>query len=228
MTTCSLDGCGKPHLAKGLCRMHYYRLRNTGSTDARPPAPREHCSVEGCPSVVKSRSFCNRHYQQWRAGGIRPDDERTTAERFWSRVDKTPDGCWPWTGKTSRGYGYVRIDGVLVGAHRFAWQLTNGPIPAGREIDHRCHDSSCRMGDQCPHRRCVNPAHLKAVTHLENMAPGRSSMGAVAAVGQRGKTHCPRNHPYDEANTYVTSSGYRHCRACNREKSRLRRSRNIL
>lgn len=27
-------------------------------------------------------------------------------------------------------------------------------------------------------------------------------------------THCPQNHPYDEANTYRTPSGFRQCRTC--------------
>jgi hypothetical protein len=31
------------------------------------------------------------------------------------------------------------------------------------------------------------------------------------------KTHCPKNHPYDADNTYVTpSSGKRVCRTCKR------------
>jgi hypothetical protein len=39
--------------------------------------------------------------------------------------------------------------------------------------------------------------------------PGRSSP-------QRQRTHCPKGHPYDEANTYVTPRGWRQCRTCNR------------
>jgi hypothetical protein len=36
-------------------------------------------------------------------------------------------------GKT---YLQVRIDGALHYAHRIAWVLTNGPIPAGMQVDH--------------------------------------------------------------------------------------------
>ena len=36
------------------------------------------------------------------------------------------------------------------------------------------------------------------------------------------KTHCGRGHPFDEANTYVTPRGVRHCRACHREDSAAR------
>jgi hypothetical protein len=28
------------------------------------------------------------------------------------------------------------------------------------------------------------------------------------------ETHCPRRHPYDEANTRVDRNGWRHCRRC--------------
>jgi hypothetical protein len=206
--------------------MHYYRLRNTGTTDAAPRPERATCSVEGCPSVVKSRGYCNRHYQQVQAhGDVQADDDRDSAERFWSRVDRSdPDGCWPWTGGTTKGYGNVRIEGAHHRAHRLAWTLTHGPIEPGREIDHRCHDSSCRLGDRCPHRRCCNPAHLKSVTHPENMAPARSSMGSLAGDRQRAKRKCPAGHSYSPANTYVTSQGYRRCRTCDRDKHRVRRA----
>lgn len=40
---------------------------------------------------------------------------------------------------------------------------------------------------------------------------------------QANKTHCPRGHPYDEANTY-RSPGKRDCRACRRESSRKKRA----
>lgn len=202
--------------------MHYYRLRNTGTTDAAPRPERATCSVEGCSSVVKSVGYCGRHYQQIRnSGAIQPDDTRDLSERFWDRVDRSDaDGCWPWTGSTSpKGYGYVATDGKKLSVHRLAWVLTHGAIHPGREIDHRCHDSSCRLGDQCPHRRCCNPAHLKSVTHIENMAADRSSLGSISGERQLAKVTCPRGHVYDEANTYITPTGHRHCRACNRDKA---------
>ena len=34
------------------------------------------------------------------------------------------------------------------------------------------------------------------------------------------KTHCPSGHPYDEANTYLTSAGRRLCRACRAIRAR--------
>jgi hypothetical protein len=41
--TCSIENCAKPAIAKGLCRMHYARLRRTGHPTKRgkPGCPRD-------------------------------------------------------------------------------------------------------------------------------------------------------------------------------------------
>jgi hypothetical protein len=139
-------------------------------------------------------------------------------ERFWGKVDfdglvhpvlGTP--CWVWTGKPSHGYGRFG----QVSAHRVAFALERGPIPDGRMLDHLCHtlDASCRGGDDCQHRLCVNPAHLEIVTNDENLRRGRRANQA--------KTHCPKGHPYDMV--IETKRGIsRGCRACRRERSLAR------
>lgn len=33
MRTCDVEGCGRKHYARGLCAMHYQRVKNHGSTD---------------------------------------------------------------------------------------------------------------------------------------------------------------------------------------------------
>ena len=86
-----------------------------------------------------------------------------------------------------------------------AFEDANGPIPEGLELDHLCRVPAC-----------VNPLHLEAVTHAENMARGiRFDVGAA----QRAVTHCPKGHPYSEANTY-RYAGERACRACVRDRKR--------
>lgn len=79
-------------------------------------------------------------------------------EKFWQKVDKSGD-CWLWTAST-RGNGYGQAT-VALGkqgyAHRFSYEITNGPIPAGFVIDHKCHNILC-----------VKPGHLQAVSQGEN------------------------------------------------------------
>lgn len=99
--------------------------------------------------------------------------KKTTKERFWEKVDKT-DSCWLWTGsKRSKGYGafvYQKDGEVVQGrAHRYSWELHNGPIPDGLCVLH-----DCPTGDN---PACVNPEHLwlgsKADNNRDAIVKGR-------------------------------------------------------
>ncbi|MEU2403361.1 HNH endonuclease signature motif containing protein [Streptomyces rubiginosohelvolus] len=139
-------------------------------------------------------------------------------ERLTSRTEPGPSGCVLFTGQLNNtGYGQISVDGTLMLAHRAMYELTVGPIPAGLFLDHTCHnrDDSCRGGNGCFHRRCVNVDHLEPVTAAENSRRGR------AWVFNGTKTHCPKGHPYDDENTNVYD-GRRYCRACNRDLQRRR------
>lgn len=93
--------------------------------------------------------------------------------RLLRRVERHPSGCWIFPGSTnSRGYGLVcsgrKNKNVLT--HRLAVIVRDGGIPDGMTVDHQCHDSqTCRLANACPHRRCVNPAHLKVMTAGDNL-----------------------------------------------------------
>lgn len=92
------------------------------------------------------------------------------AERFWARVEKL-DGCWAFKGAHSAdGYGSFWDGTRAVRAHRYAWELANGPIPAGLLIRHSCDNPSC-----------VRPDHLSLGTDADNkadsMARGRHHHG---------------------------------------------------
>ena len=84
--------------------------------------------------------------------------------------------CWVWNG--ARGPGGYGISGGghsadsgyrTAVAHRKMYEQEVGPIPDGYVIDHICHDpATCKLGNACPHRGCVNPTHLRPVTRTAN------------------------------------------------------------
>ena len=120
--------------------------------------------------------------------------------RFWRKVSPAPaDACWMWHGAAnSEGYGNVGRNGKTYLAHRVAYEITNGPVPEGMDLDHLCMV-----------RLCVNPAHLEAVTFLANMRR------RYAAKPDERDTHCIRGHEYTPENTAVISTtGQRKCRIC--------------
>jgi hypothetical protein len=86
--------------------------------------------------------------------------------RFWRNVRKG-DLCWNWAGSIDVcGYGRLWDGTRTVRAHRFSYELLVGPIPEGLVLDHLCRNT-----------RCVNPEHLEAVTHRDNLLRG---FGAAA------------------------------------------------
>lgn len=86
-------------------------------------------------------------------------------------------GCWLWMGRREKkGYGSLHSNGTSYKAHRVSYELVKGPIPAGLEIDHLCRV-----------RCCVNPDHLEAVTHRENIR-------RAVMPGKAPTTICPAGH----------------------------------
>ena len=135
---------------------------------------------------------------------------RSPLQRFWVKVQVVPTGCWLWTGaRGKKGYGRFRPDASRKGvdrrvmAHRFAYEIFIGEVPEGLQLDHLCRNHAC-----------VNPNHLEVVTSQENIKRGESGRN------NRLKTHCPRGHPYNGANTYKNRRGSRCCRVCAREATR--------
>jgi hypothetical protein len=229
---CSVEGCERAAEKRGWCSTHYKRWQKHGE-----PGPAGSlftpkvgiCSIEGCDRPVQAKGWCSGHHHRWHrygdptAGGpMRTISRlRDPVARFWEAADCSGglDTCWPWTkGVSSQGYGqFTSADARKVLAHRVAYELAYGPIPDGLTVDHRCHDPAvCGLGADCPHRRCVNPAHLEAVTMVVNVMRG-SGVGATNAA----KTHCIHGHEFTPENTYIRK-GNRHCIKCRRRRERER------
>ena len=134
-----------------------------------------------------------------RSSFSKEDIDPKRAASFWSKVQVwDPHDCWPWLQSCgSHGYGQTWTGKTVTLAHRMAWVLAVGTIPAGLTIDHMCRN-----------RTCQNPRHLRLMSNVENASANGASL----------RTHCPQRHEYDEANTYVDTKGHRRCRQCARDR----------
>ena len=130
----------------------------------------------------------------------------TQEERFWAKVEKT-ETCWLWrANRLPAGYGIFGVGGRAGGtclAHRFSYELVNGPIAEGMVIDHLCRVPSC-----------VRPEHLEMVTQRENNLRNPNTQFRLNAA----KTHCKWGHEFTPENTIrrADKPNYRGCRACGR------------
>ncbi len=163
-----------------------------------PPKSNRTCSLDGCTRKHCANGLCRMHYQASR----RPEADRRVpmATRLMRNRHVTAIGCWEWTSRRDRGgYGKVVVSkgprserrSRTLRVHRVAYELYVGPIPDGLVIDHLCRN-----------RACFNPDHLEPVTNHENLLRGAAA-----------RTHCLRDHPFDQINTYWLN-GQRRCRRC--------------
>ena len=128
---------------------------------------RAKCNALNC--VADIAATCSHHPANRRA-------EMAQRGKDFSHYVGEPDqnGCTPWMGARSRGYG----DFGKRKAHRVAWELANGPIPAGLVVCHSC--------DNPP---CVNPDHLWVGTMGDNIRD------CISKGRGRGQFVSGKNHP---------------------------------
>lgn len=113
--------------------------------------------------------------------------------RLEAKISPEPNtGCHLWTGAVNEpGYGNLGVAGHNRVAHRVAYLLERGDLPAELELDHLCRQPAC-----------CNPRHLEPVTHDENIRRGLH--GEL-------RTKCIRGHDL-RADRALRPNG--RCRAC--------------
>lgn len=168
-----------------------------------------------CGGKYTARGLCYRHYRQALKSGEIQSQRGTPAERFWRKVDKNgpvpiyrPDlgCCWLWTsGLDGAGYGMFSEQGA---AHRFAYELLVGPIPAGLQLDHLCRVPAC-----------VRPSHLEPVSHAENIRRGASGPLSDLRPPKPWPTHCFNGHELTARNTAIREGNRPVCRRCSSDRT---------
>lgn len=134
------------------------------------------CSILNCENPSRKRTWCEKHYSRWKTHGnpetvLKP---KTVKERLLARHVVNGE-CWEWTGSAyPSGYGSISYEGNVIGTHQASHLVFIGEIPEGLYVDHRCRN-----------RICINPEHLRLLTHKENME-NRSEFSNVNSSGHRG------------------------------------------
>ena len=141
---CSVEGCQKPHIAKGYCATHYDRLRNRGTLEPikRPEIPVRHCSVNGCEGKYKARGWCSKHYDRWLTHGSLAEPVRPQGCKV--------DGC----DKKHCGKGFCEKH------YRYEWNKNRRPYKP-------CSRDGC---DKTVIAKNLCSYHYANQRHLEKMA----------------------------------------------------------
>jgi hypothetical protein len=137
-------------------------------------------------------------------------------------------------------------------AHRAVWELLVGPIDEGLQLDHLCRNHACcnpdhlePVTDEVNKRRGFGPAVLHSLRNtckyghpkdgVTLLKSGKShryckTCARIKANSRRVKkgprapvTHCPQNHEYTPANTYIDPKGGRQCKACRSDRQQAAR-----
>lgn len=181
---CAIANCGKPVVARALCRNHYAHARRRGEFDGRPVGEfrcRGACRFEGCSTEGKlRRGYCTAHYKRF----VRHGDPAAGGTPMgvlvpWieAHVGYSGDDCliWPYA-RLPNGYCPVSFRGRRTGAHRVMCILAHGEPPtSAHEAAHSCGRGSAG---------CLNPRHLRWATKKENGADRVKHL-----AGPRGANH---------------------------------------
>lgn len=82
---CTLEGCDRPHKARGYCQTHYMQFKRgitpVGPIRTRVSANPDECAEDGCSEPVKAKGLCKMHYQRLLRHGHTMYRDRKTAAK---------------------------------------------------------------------------------------------------------------------------------------------------
>lgn len=149
-----------------------------------------------------------------RTGTFEKKTIKTTLQRLFSKTKQEgPVGCWSHGYKPNYfGYARIRYRETKVLAHRFVYEQFYGPVPEGLLVLHHCNNP-----------KCVNPHHLYAGTHSDNV---QDALRAGTHANGHGKTKQQIKCPECGGNglRYSKPDGLIYCWACKWESPYLKDS----
>jgi len=136
---------------------------------------------------------------------MRETRDETIRRRFWAKVNKGPD-CWIWRAGRTGPFGQMRDENQRrVVAHRLAYRMEIGDIPAGMCVVRTCKNPLC-----------VRPAHLRLASERDATLDGavrasreyRARIAALIGVAPRSRPRIlPRRGPLGKR-TYLHRAGF--------------------
>ena len=112
---CSVEGCQRIHYGLGYCKLHYRRIRETG-TVGEIGNSRCKFSLENPDKIMEFIS---------------------------ENCKISVCGCWEWQGrKNPDGYGYMTVDKSSKGVHRVVGMMKKD-FKKGLSVLHHCDNRAC-------------------------------------------------------------------------------------
>ena len=129
-------------------------------------------------NIIKKKERCRLKAAQFLLGGHKEYEHRIKSRLL--AKSAVVGECLEWTARCNAGgYGAFSIFTRPTGAHKAAYRLFNGPIPAGMQVLHKCDN-----------RKCILPDHLFLGTISDNMRD--KFLKGRCACGDKNGT---RTHP---------------------------------